>query len=172
METPHDGGPLTIVVMGASGDLSKKKTFPSIFDLWVGELLPPALKVYGYARTPLSDEDFRKTLRPYLKGSPESVDKFLSHVAYRHGGYHEEAAFSALIGDVASFEASAGSSSGKPGRIFYFAVPPSVFVEVADVVSKLGQVSAKKRSRVCGEEGGFQICRRPLPCCCLQLCPS
>jgi glucose-6-phosphate 1-dehydrogenase len=51
---------VSIVVIGASGDLAKKKTFPSLFSLFGLGLLPPKCTIFGYARTQLSDEDFKK----------------------------------------------------------------------------------------------------------------
>lgn len=51
---------LTIVIIGASGDLAKKKTFPSLFSLYLYNLLPQQFIIFGYARSPMSLEDFRK----------------------------------------------------------------------------------------------------------------
>jgi hypothetical protein len=56
----------SVWVLGASGDLAHKKTFPSIFDLFEAGLLPRACAVLGFARTPLTDAAFRDTLRKFL----------------------------------------------------------------------------------------------------------
>ena len=57
---------LTVFVFGASGDLAKKKTFPSLFDLFLAGFLPQSTVICGYARSPKSDEEFRSHLMPFL----------------------------------------------------------------------------------------------------------
>ena len=58
---------LTVYVFGASGDLAKKKTFPSLFDLFLAGFLPPSTVICGYARSAKSDEEFRSHLQPFLR---------------------------------------------------------------------------------------------------------
>ena len=57
-------GSLSIVVLGASGDLAKKKTFPALFHLYRRGFLPPKeVHIFGYARTKISDDELRDRLR-------------------------------------------------------------------------------------------------------------
>ncbi|MCO5602244.1 hypothetical protein L7F22_056372 [Adiantum nelumboides] len=59
-----EGGCLSIIVYGASGDLAKKKTFPALFNLFRQGFLPPdQVQIFGYARSPLTDEGLRDRLR-------------------------------------------------------------------------------------------------------------
>ena len=53
---------LSIVVVGASGDLAKKKIFPAIFALYHQGLLPKNVQLVGYARSKSSDEEFREKI--------------------------------------------------------------------------------------------------------------
>lgn len=79
---------LSLVVVGASGDLAKKKTYPSILNLFAEGLLPSHTLVWGYARSKISDDDLRARLRPFLmkgKHSEDTVEKFLAVCRY-HGG--------------------------------------------------------------------------------------
>lgn len=55
---------LSIVVLGASGDLAKKKTYPALFALFSNNLLPPNTVIYGYARSELDDAKFRESMEP------------------------------------------------------------------------------------------------------------
>ncbi len=55
----NDEDSLTIVVIGASGDLAKKKTFPALYELHLAGLLPRGTTIAGYARSKLSNEKFR-----------------------------------------------------------------------------------------------------------------
>merc|ERR1719232_1150075 len=87
---PWKRQPLSIVVVGASGDLAKKKTYPSLLSLFADNLLADAdnLVVYGYARSKMTHEELREKLRPYLekKGVGQGVlDRFLSRCFYQSG---------------------------------------------------------------------------------------
>src|SRR5690554_1555168 len=53
---------ISIIVLGASGDLAKKKTFPSLFALYNLKLLPKNFGIFGFARSKMSDEEFHKHL--------------------------------------------------------------------------------------------------------------
>ncbi len=57
---------LSIVVVGASGDLAKKKTYPSLLNLYEENLLPKEVVIYGYARSSKTHEQLREHLYPHL----------------------------------------------------------------------------------------------------------
>lgn len=57
---------LSVVVVGASGDLAKKKIFPALFALYFQGLLPKHCQIFGYARSKSSTEDFREKIRHSL----------------------------------------------------------------------------------------------------------
>jgi hypothetical protein len=77
---------LIVVVVGASGDLVKKKTYPSLLHLYEANLLPSDTIIWGFARTKLSHDELRQRLKPYLeeKGNfaTEIIDSFLSKCFY------------------------------------------------------------------------------------------
>jgi glucose-6-phosphate 1-dehydrogenase len=85
----------TIFVLGASGDLAHKKTYPSLYELHVNGLLPPKTTIVGFARSAIPDEKFRTTLSEHLRvGTDEQRKQFLSRCVYRNGGgYDDEAGF-------------------------------------------------------------------------------
>jgi hypothetical protein len=84
----------SLFVIGASGDLAKKKTFPSLYDLFCEGLLPRHAAIVGYARSKLSDDALRDSLRGGLKrGTDAQRDAFLGMCIYRHGQYDDAAAF-------------------------------------------------------------------------------
>ncbi|KAJ7179121.1 glucose-6-P dehydrogenase [Mycena filopes] len=108
-----------IVVFGASGDLAKKKTFPALFGLFRQGFLPTDVKIVGYARTKMEKADFHS----------RAVFKFQDVLTYVDGGYDDGAAFDALNAHLLTIEAK---YTGKErNRLFYFALPPNVFVTVA-----------------------------------------
>jgi len=134
---------LSIVVVGASGDLAKKKTYPSLLKLFEDNLLPKELIIYGYARSSKSHEELRQHLYPHLikTGTSEHiVSSFLEHCFYYSGKtYGDESAYTTMIGDLAKFESTSGSTVAN--RLFYLAVPPNVFGESGIVIKKVGMVT-------------------------------
>ncbi|KAL9184693.1 hypothetical protein ACHAXT_012663 [Thalassiosira profunda] len=128
---------LAIIIVGASGDLAKKKTYPSLLSLFHGGLLPPNLCIYGYARSQMTDEQLRDKLRPYLtKQKAEVVEEFLGRCFYQSGsGYGDLDSWRGLDGKLATFEGE-GRDKGidKSNRLFYFAIPPGVFAETGEAI--------------------------------------
>lgn len=133
------------MVFGASGDLAKKKTFPALFSLFYHGLLPENFQIIGYARKEMNDATFKKVLSEKLScrvdlttfGAMESVkcnkliDDFLKRVIYFTGAYDDGDKLKKL-GEMAEdiFE-SKYKASGGVDRLFYLAVPPSIFGEAA-----------------------------------------
>ena len=136
---------LAVVVVGASGDLARKKTYPSLLNLYDDNLLPKNTVIFGYARSKLTDDDLRDRLRPYLaksEHSKEIVERFLSRCRYHAGtSYGDLQAFEELNEKIEAFEKNPGSV--KEGveikhhnRLFYFAIPPNVFAQTGLAVKK------------------------------------
>ena len=65
--------PCTMVIIGATGDLTERKLAPALYNLMLGGALPPEFSVVGFARRDLSDAEFRDHLR---KGSSISAASF------------------------------------------------------------------------------------------------
>ena len=55
--------PCTVVIFGASGDLTKRKLVPALYSLARERLVPPGLTVLGFARRPIGDDGFRAAMR-------------------------------------------------------------------------------------------------------------
>ncbi len=84
----------TVFVLGASGDLAHKKTYPSLYELYLADLLPKTVLIVGYARSAIPDDKFRDTIKKYLTvGTQEQVKGFLSLCIYRSGQYDDVNAF-------------------------------------------------------------------------------
>lgn len=125
---------LTIVVVGGSGDLAKKKTFPSLLNLYVDGLLPKDTKIWAYARSDTSSEALREKIHPYLNKEfdPKVVENFLSIVHYHKGSsYGDLDAFKQLSCEMEAFECA-----GCANRLFYFAIPPNVFGETGYAIKQ------------------------------------
>src|SRR6266850_3121369 len=55
--------PCTVVIFGASGDLTKRKLVPALYRLVQQRLLPAEFAIVGQARTPMTDDEFREKMR-------------------------------------------------------------------------------------------------------------
>lgn len=56
----RDIDPVVFVIFGASGDLTRRKLIPAIYDLFKHKLLPDNFALLGVSRSELSDDDFRQ----------------------------------------------------------------------------------------------------------------
>ncbi|KAJ3675451.1 hypothetical protein LUZ60_004493 [Juncus effusus] len=130
-------GCLSIIVLGASGDLAKKKTFPALFHLFKqGFLLSNEVRIFGYARTKLSDDELRDRIKGYLtsgSSTDESLSNFLQLIKYVSGGYDSKEGFLALNKEISEHEL-AKDSYGSSRRLFYLALPPSVYPSVCKMI--------------------------------------
>lgn len=129
-----------IVVFGASGDLAKKKTFPALFGLFRDNYLPKDVKIVGYARTKMDMTEFHKRATQYIKNPDNDeeitkrIDDFKALSSYVAGGYEDAESFQHLEEHIRSIEAN--YKGGQRNRVFYLALPPSVFIPVAANVKK------------------------------------
>ncbi|KAA3459434.1 glucose-6-phosphate 1-dehydrogenase, cytoplasmic isoform [Gossypium australe] len=141
-ENVPETGCLSIIVLGASGDLAKKKTFPALFNLYCQGFLPPdEVYIFGYARTKISDDDLRNRIRGYLvndrSASPsEDASKFLQLIQYVSGSYDGAEGFQLLDKEITKHEISKSSQEGSSRRLFYLALPPSVYPSVCRMIRK------------------------------------
>lgn len=125
---------LVIFVIGASGDLAKKKTYPSIYSLYDLGYIPKHSIICGYARSKKSDEEFRDHIKKNLDG--EQVDSFLEQCIYRSGNYDSTEDVAKVFEELSEMENKSGHT--KFNRLFYFAIPPSVFVPIGKCIKETG----------------------------------
>lgn len=139
-----ENGCLSIIVLGASGDLAKKKTFPALFHLFQqGFLNTKEVHIFGYARTKITDDDLRDRIRGYLSPrsgesaeQAETLSNFLQLIKYVSGSYDREDGFLLLNDEISKHEYSKNSQVGTSRRLFYLALPPSVYPSVCKMIRK------------------------------------
>lgn len=119
---------LTIVVAGASGDLAAKKTYPALQFLFNHGFLPPEVAIIGYARSPLTNEELRQRLLPRLSGEQQVKQRFLERCTYVQGSYDGAEGWQALAALLNAREAK--HPCNPAGRLYYLALPPSVYPQV------------------------------------------
>ena len=133
----------TLTIFGASGDLTRRKLIPALWDLVRGGHLPK-VAIVGCARSEKTDESFRKELRAGVEAharhafDEESWATFERQVHYVSlAGYDDEASYRRLAARLAEIEAE----HGLPGnRLFYLSTPPSAFAPAARRLSQAGLV--------------------------------
>ncbi|WVQ68341.1 glucose-6-phosphate dehydrogenase [Kwoniella botswanensis] len=134
METSGDSlkDETVVVVLGASGDLAKKKTFPALFALFAQGLLPKDVHIVGYARTKMDEQEFYKRETQYIKGDESKIEEFKKISSYISGQYDGDEGFQELLKHLEKLEGDRKSKN----RVFYMALPPSVFTTVAKGLKK------------------------------------
>ncbi|KAG0223609.1 glucose-6-phosphate dehydrogenase [Mortierella sp. GBAus27b] len=126
----------TVVVLGASGDLAKKKTFPALFGLYKNKYLDPKTHIIGYARTKMDQATFEGHVSMYIKLKTDEdkalLQSFLKLCSYQDGQYNQDSDFQRLEQRLGEVEKVSGATE----RLFYMALPPSVFIPVATSLKK------------------------------------
>lgn len=81
-ESSLESGSLSIIVLGASGDLAKKKTFPALFNLYRQGFLPPSeVHIFGYARSKMTDDELKDRIHGYLVPSKNATPEMSEDVS-------------------------------------------------------------------------------------------
>lgn len=133
----NDESTVSITVVGASGDLAKKKIFPALFALYYEGCLPKHFTVFGYARSKMTDAELRNMVSKTLtcridkrENCGEKMDEFLKRCFYHSGHYDSEENFSALDKKLKEHEGGRVSN-----RLFYLSIPPNIFIDAVRCAS-------------------------------------
>jgi glucose-6-phosphate 1-dehydrogenase len=131
--------PFILVIFGATGDLTARMLLPALTALCAGGHLPDSFAVVGASRTELTDDAFRERMRQAARefgGGDDTVWEALGpRLRYKQVHYDEPASFTALAGFLDEL-AKAESLGGN--RIFYLAVPPTVYEAIAVNLANAG----------------------------------
>ncbi len=127
--------PHVLVIFGASGDLAHRKIFPALADLAQRGRLAHNTALIGIARTPWSDEEFRRTIHSASALPSPAWDNIVSSARYIAGEYDDQNTFDRLKGAVAEAENTLHTHGN---RIFYLATVPDAFATVATALGREG----------------------------------
>jgi len=134
--------PCTMVIFGASGDLTKRKLVPALYSLAQQNLLPGGFSIVGSGRTTMSSEDFRARMG-------EAVNEFLEVGAVDNSVWENCAAgmfyiptdvkdqesFKSLSELLTQIDQQRGTSGN---RLFYFSTPPSLYAPLTQLLGSVG----------------------------------
>src|SRR5437870_151429 len=135
--------PCTLVIFGGSGDLARRKLIPAVYNLLLDGVLPPNYAVLGNGRTPLSDEDFRKTAQEGIakysrqKFKEEIWPDFSRRLFYITGSIDDPKAYKDIKARLERIESDLRLPSN---RIFYLAIPPASISAVVEGLRYAGLV--------------------------------
>src|SRR5262245_60154029 len=148
----HDGlrleptpGPTTLVIFGASGDLTRRKLLPAVFRLSQRGRLPAQFSVIGIARTPMSDDGFRTQFHECLQefaGSDAKWDavaeSLASRMYYLAGEFDDASLYERVAARLKEID-------GAEGAMFYLAIPPTVYASVIEHLGASGLSASPDR---------------------------
>ncbi|MCX4091282.1 glucose-6-phosphate dehydrogenase [Nocardia sp. alder85J] len=142
---PRIAGPCSVVIFGVTGDLSRKKLMPAIYDLVNRGLLPPAFALVGFARREYSDEDFAQIVLESVKAHArtefrqEVWDQLSEGIRFVQGTFEDDAAFSQLATTLKQLDHDRGTGGN---HAFYLSIPPNAFPVVLQQLSRTGLAAA------------------------------
>src|SRR5712671_1306848 len=131
----------SIVIFGASGDLTARKLIPAFYHLHKEKQMPPDFRIIGFARREKDNDSWRVELRQALDqfSRTQPVDdtvwrEFSQHIFYCQGDITDAPAYEKLEKLLSSF----GKEPLRKNILFYLATSPSQFAAVAEQVHRVG----------------------------------
>ncbi len=112
-----------LIIFGASGDLTKRKLIPALYDLFIQNLLPEKFAVLGVSRTVLSDQDFRKKAGEFLP-TGDKVKSFMEMLFYQPVSNEKATDFIPLKNRLSEIS---NQLQIPENFIFYLSTPPSLY---------------------------------------------
>ncbi len=142
--------PTALIIFGASGDLTKRKLVPAVYNLALSRLLPTRFALVGVARRELPKfvEDLKDGVAKFSRRKPlnEGVwDELAKGIRYVRGEFHEPATYARLKAELEKLDGERGTGGS---RVFYLAVGPDQVTTIVEGLRKGGLVNPP------GEEGG------------------
>src|SRR5256885_10305382 len=141
-ETKKTAEPCVMVIFGATGDLTKRKLLPALYNLAKDDFLPHKFAIIGVGRQEMTSEDFRKEalgdLKEFIKDGPD--DKLLTwfeeRTYYTGGDFDDD---KKLFADLKDLIADVTTKHQIPDNFFYYlATPPNLFADVTQKIVKNG----------------------------------
>ena len=133
--------PHVMVIFGATGDLSHRKVFPALAQLWRTNLLPQDWMLVAVGRRPYDDAVFRKDIAASLAQwsrvplEPEAERQFLERIVYHRGDFADDATYDSLLERLDAIDAEHATGGN---RLFYLATQPSAFPVIVGEIGRCG----------------------------------
>jgi len=137
-------GATTLVIFGASGDLTRRKLLPAVYSLSRGQRLPARFAIVGVARSPMTDEQFRQqfrdSLREFVKvdATEDAVARSLQAQMYFVSGEMDDPRLYQALSERLQ-------TAGAEGILYYLAIPPAAFTTVVEGLEAAGLAGTPER---------------------------
>lgn len=139
--------PCAMVIMGAHGDLTKRKLIPALYTLFIQGLLPEGFCIVGQSRTAMSHEQFRtamlESMGKFAADVPlaeEEWRRFAACLYYLPADFARPDAFQVLAELLAEL---ADRHTTQGNNIFYLSIAPSLYVPVIDGLAAAGLATGR-----------------------------
>ena len=133
--------PTSIVIFGASGDLSHRKLIPALYNLYKKRRMPEPFRVFGTAGRGWTDEDLRGVAREQLmklsnsRFDPSLWETFAPLLTYQPGNVSNPDTFQQINASLSALE------GGPANRLYYLATPPEYFLEIINGMASAGMLT-------------------------------
>lgn len=140
--------PYTMVIFGASGDLTSRKLIPALYNLFRRKRLPAGTRIVGVSRTPFSHDDWRKeltaTTEKFAKRdfTAEVWNAFAENIFYHSADITNADDFPGLATALNEIEQNKPSQ-----RIYYLSTMPQLYAQAAQNLGNAGLADDKTASR-------------------------
>nr|MBF6614721.1 glucose-6-phosphate dehydrogenase [Chloroflexota bacterium] len=143
--------PSVFVLFGATGDLAHRKLLPALYNLSVERRLPGGFTIVGFARRPLSDDDFRQQMKDsvekYARNKPSqrpSVwDSFAQGLFYVSSSFDDAEGYKKLGSKLEEVDQQRGTMGN---RLYYLSAPPDFYSQIIAQLGAAGLVNTKSPS--------------------------
>jgi glucose-6-phosphate 1-dehydrogenase len=133
-----------IVIFGASGDLTRRKLIPALYQLFLNKLLPPHFAIVGASRSEYSDDEFRDKMKENLSREGNHPDEFLKKIFYLPMDTLAPESYDNL---KKRLEDLCISLDIPPNYLFYLSTPPNLYQVIPAMLAKTGLNSTKEGFR-------------------------
>ena len=152
----HRGAPPTIVIIfGASGDLTRRKLLPAVYNLKADNLLPISFYLIGFGRKEITDDSYREemdeAISSFSRRKPDTTlwNGLKENLYFHNGDYSNLDAYNALKHKIEKIQEQEGKSFN---LVFYISTPPTVFSNIIENLGKSGlshhQINGKLSARI------------------------
>ncbi len=134
-------GPCGLIIFGVTGDLSRKKLMPAVYDLANRGLLPPGFALIGFARRDWAHEDFKQVVHDSIRDHArtefreEVWEQLAKGIRFVPGEFNDDAAFDRLTTTITELDKKMGTMGN---HAFYLSIPPRSFPEVTEQLKRSG----------------------------------
>lgn len=149
MANPKNTLPFTIVIFGATGDLTHRKVVPALYALFTEELLPEQFHIIGFARRDWTDDHFRDEMRHGVETfgrvplADESWQAFAAKLHYHRSDFDQADGYPALAQQLDQLGGPAADN-----RLFYLATPPDAYPIIVKHLGEAGLNHAAGWTRI------------------------